>query len=116
MNDIEKEEIHKKRENKMKFKVRYGLGGGFGGLDTGDEEIVEASNLEEATILAWDFACEYYDQYGGILRSIEDIVEEEEVSLSEAEEIWNDERESWLEYEAIPIEDDIWGINELINL
>jgi hypothetical protein len=46
-----------------------------------------------------------YDGLHG-LRSVDQIVEEDEVDEDEAYEIWREERESWLEYQAIPIVDE----------
>ncbi|WP_091020628.1 MULTISPECIES: hypothetical protein [Paenibacillus] len=80
------------------FKIYAGLGGGFGGANY---ECTEQFNNEgEAEKFAWSKACEHYESYAGSngLRSIEDITEEEEVGEEEAEEIYNEERENWLDY------------------
>lgn len=83
------------------FQIRYGLGGGFGGA--GDwEDCEEAKTLEQADKIAYEYACQDYDSYDGLhgLRDIEQIMEEDRVDEDEAEQIWRDERESWLDYEA----------------
>lgn len=88
-----------------KFEIRYGLGGGFGGCESNDWEEIEAENEERATDEAYTAACEEYDRYDGMhgLRSVSQIMEEEDVNESDAEEIWTEERESWLDYEVRPV-------------
>jgi hypothetical protein len=70
----------------------------------GDEDykIVSARNLDEAITEAWVLACETFDGYAGMhgIREIEEIMEEERVSEKDAEMIYQDERESYLDYEA----------------
>jgi hypothetical protein len=93
---------------KMRYQIRYGLGGGFGGA--GEWEEIEAEDLDAAEQEAYYAACETYENYSGMygLRSVEEILEElievegwEADGLDEAaEETYNEERESWLDYEA----------------
>lgn len=89
-----------------KFEIRYALGGGFGGVKNEDWEEIEADNLDQAEKIAWELACEVYNSYEGLygLRTINKIMEEDECSEKEAKEIWIEERESWLSYEAKPLE------------
>lgn len=84
------------------FLIRYALGGGFGGCDNEEWEEIEAEDLEAALREAYRRACEVYESYEGLhgLRDEADIAEEENVSAEEAREIYIDERESWLDYEA----------------
>ncbi len=86
----------------MRFKIKYGLGGGFGGAN--NEEIIEAENQADADKIAYEACCEHYEVYVGMygLRDIPQIIEEDEVSEDKAFEIFNDERESWLDYYAEP--------------
>lgn len=86
----------------MKFRIRYALGGGFGGCENKEWEEIEAYDLEEANKIAWCDACEEYDSYAGMygIRNIDDIMEEDEETEEEAEITYNDDRESWIEYEA----------------
>lgn len=81
-----------------KFKIQWGLGGGFGGL--GECEIIEAENEDAASVEAWQNACEEYDSMVGMhgLRSVEEIMEEEGFSEYDAQMTYADERESWLDY------------------
>jgi hypothetical protein len=84
----------------MKYIIKYGLGGGFGGAS--DEEVLEFDNYDQAIDFAWEKACEIYDQYDGLhgLRTVHDIMEEDGLDEGEAYETWKEERESWLEYSA----------------
>jgi hypothetical protein len=88
-----------------KFKVFYGLGGGFGGA-TEDDEIYEFANKDEAIEFAREKACEEYDDHAGLhgLRSIEEIMEEEGLDEDEAIAEYKEERESWLDYEVEEIQ------------
>lgn len=85
-----------------KWFISYGLGGGFGGAD--NFEVIEAESEDEARLYAWQMACEDYEQYVGLhgLRTIGEIMEEDDVDEEEAEQIYNEEKESWLDYSAEP--------------
>jgi len=89
-----------------RFIIGYGLGGGFGGIH--NYEVVEATDLEDAETQAYDKACEEYQQYDGMygLRDLDAIMEEDDVDEEEAEEVWNEEREGWLDYVAYPYSDE----------
>lgn len=82
--------------------IGWGLSGGFGGIQ--NYEVIEASSVQEAENDAYQRAIEEYENYSGYhgLRSVDDIIEEDGVDESEAEEIYNEERESWLDYVAYP--------------
>lgn len=84
------------------FIINHGLGGGFGGAN--NYEVIETGNLEEAEKWAYENACEDYESYLGLygLRDIEQIMEEEECEEEEADEIMREEREGWIEYNAVP--------------
>jgi len=85
-----------------KWFISYGLGGGFGGAS--NFEIINAKNEEEASIYAWEKACQDYESYAGSngLRTEDEIMEEDNVDQETAEEMYNEERESWLDYSAEP--------------
>jgi hypothetical protein len=86
----------------MKYKITYGLGGGFGGADP-DGEIIFALSLENAEHEAYERAKEEYESYGGMhgLLTVESVMEEdEELTEDEAQEVVNDDMESWLDYSA----------------
>ena len=90
-------------ENKFEglFIIGYGLGGGFGG--SRNFEVVQVDNQDEAEQYAFESACEEYDRYAGMhgLRSVGQIMTEEGIEdEDEAQEIYNEERESWLTYSA----------------
>jgi len=82
-----------------KYKVFSGLGGGFGGARD-NEEIYEFDNENEAIDYAYELAKEEYESYAGLhgLRDIKDIMDEDGVDEEEAEEIFCEERENWLDY------------------
>jgi len=85
------------------FVIGYGLAGGFGGQH--NFIVVEAKNLEDAENQAYEMCCEHYEEYSGTngLRDIGEIMEEEGIdNEDEALEVFNDERESWLDYSAVP--------------
>ena len=93
-----------KTENKFEglYIIGFGLSGGFGGMRYFD--VVQADNQEQADNYAWEAACEHYNSYVGSngLRDIGEIMEEDDVEEDEAEEIFNEEREGWLDYSAVP--------------
>lgn len=90
----------------MKFKIFAGLGGGFGGASY--EGTFDYSNEQEAYDDAYSRAIECYGSYEGMhgLRSIEDIMDEDGVDEEEAEEIYSEERESWLDYWVEQVDSD----------
>lgn len=87
----------------MKYKIRYGLGGGLARTVT--EEIVEASNLDAAIEWAYESACEAYESYSYATgqRSVDEIMSSDGVGEEEAEEIWSEDRERWLVYGAVEV-------------
>lgn len=82
--------------------IGWGLSGGFGGIN--NYEVISEDSLEKAEMVAYYKAVEEYEQYSGMhgLRSVEDIMDEDGVDSDEAEEIYNEEREGWLDYSAKP--------------
>jgi len=88
-------------ENNL-FIIGYGLSGGFGGIH--DYEVIEAVDENEAEDCAYQAAVEYYENYVGSngLRTVEEIMEEDDLDEESAEEEFNEERESWIEYVSMP--------------
>lgn len=96
----------------MKYNIYAGLGGSFGGATyrgTGDFKSKEAA--EQA---AYEAAVEEYEMYEG-LHGILDWYEvaennnldpEDENDESEIDELYNEEKESWMEYYAVLTEED----------
>lgn len=85
------------------FIIGSGLGGGFGGQK--NFEVIEANSLEDAEKWAWENACDEYESYAGMygLRDINQIMEEDGIEdENEANEVFEEERESWLDYSAKP--------------
>lgn len=91
-----------KREVKIEnlYIIGWGLGGSFGGIQ--NYEVIEADSLEEAEKEAYYSACEEYEMYSNHFTQIDEIMNEEGVDEQEAVEIYEEERESWLEYSAQP--------------
>ena len=92
-----KKEIDYESKEIKKWAIFQGLNGGFGGADF---ECFETCTYEEAQSIAYEKACDSYESYVGIggLRELSTIMEEDEVEEEEAEQIYNEEREGWLEY------------------
>jgi hypothetical protein len=84
----------------MIYEIKYALGGGFGGIKNKDWEEIEAESLKEANEKAYGRACEEYESYvgGNGLRSVAEIIEQDGVDEEEAEIMFNEERDSWLDY------------------
>lgn len=82
------------------YKIYYGLGGGFGGAENNEPEFARLPDKETAENLAYELACDEYESYAGLhgLRDYDQIMEEEECDEVTAEEIFREERESWLDY------------------
>lgn len=79
------------------WELYAGLGGGFGGANYTRDFV---GTYEEAMREAELDAISEYESYEGLygIRSIEDIMEEDGLDEEEAEVVYNDERESWLDY------------------
>lgn len=74
---------------------------GYSGLgDFWYYEIINAENDEDASYCAWEEACNKYEDYLGLhgIRDISEIMEEEDCSEEDANEIFNNDRESWIDY------------------
>ena len=84
------------------FIINYGLGGGFGCAN--NYEVIQTADLEDAEKWAFETACEDYDNYAGMygLRSESQIMEEDECDEEEARYTYEEEREGWIEYSAVP--------------
>lgn len=91
----------------VRYKIWGALGGGFGGTANTTPETIEfldlgdkAKNDEFAELQAYESALEEYEHHAGMqgLRSLSDIMDEEGVDEATAEDIYNEERESWLDY------------------
>ena len=91
-------------EESGKWAIFAGLGGGFGGATF--KEVVECSR-EEAEKQAYYSAVEDYDNHSGMngLRDTSDIMEEDSCEEDEAEQIYNEEREGWLDYYVEPFDE-----------
>jgi hypothetical protein len=80
-----------KGENNLKFLVKHALGGGFGGCEREDGEVIDCESEDEAYDYAFDAACQDYDSYDGMhgLRSVDMIMDEDGIDdYDYAYEIW----------------------------
>lgn len=92
------------------YKLYAGLGGGFGGAEY--QDTVECASLADAEMGAYELACEIYWSYSGMygLPSYSDIEADpeayglDEYSDEAAEEILQEDLESWIEYYAEEVE------------
>lgn len=80
------------------YKLYVGLGGGFGGATY--QQTIECKDEQTALDWAYEDACQEYESYAGLhgLRDIDDIIEEDGVDEDGACEIYEEEREGWLDY------------------
>jgi len=85
----------------QKWDIFAGLGGGFGGANY---MRTETCTKNDAETCAYEDACDEYESYAGMhgIRSHSDIMDEDGVDEEEADEIYNEERESWLDYYVKP--------------
>jgi len=94
----------------MKFKIYYASGIGGDQIDYGDSppETGNFKNRDEAIEYAWEMACQEYDSYAGLhgIRTPEEIMDDEDVDEKEAEEVYREERENVIEYDAKLVADD----------
>ena len=90
-----------------KYNIYYGLAGGFGGAQLMEPK-EEFEDIEQAGIYAWEMACEDFDSCVGNngLRDIDEIMEDDEVEEADAQQIYEDERDGWLEYWAVEVDED----------
>ena len=94
-----------------KYKCWYGLNGSFGGAR--DYEIEEFDSGDRAIEYAYNLACEEYSKYEGtnFMRTFGQILEEENLDddvledIRKAQDIYESEREEWLEYRIELIEE-----------
>lgn len=84
--------------------VRYGLSG-TGGANI--EEVIDAPNLDQANLIAYEMACEVYDSYDRIhhIGATRENIREEYPDYSDEiiDQMWVDYRKSFLEYSAEPL-------------
>jgi hypothetical protein len=104
----------------MRYNIYAGLGGGFGGATyrgTGN-----FNSRDSAEKMAYQYAVEEYEMYEGLhgIRSWADIADEEGLDYEEDEyeinEMYDDERESWMEYYAVLTEEDDLEGEEITGL
>ena len=79
-------------------------------LEDQDWQTVDVKDLDAAQVEAWQLACENHDNWEGMhgLCSVDDFMEEDDtLSREDAEQMYRDDRESNINYEARPIEEEV---------
>lgn len=105
-----------------RYNIYAGLGGSFGGAQY--QYTTDCENDDAASELAYQAAIEEYEQYEGLhgIKSWsdcqEDIAEEddipvEEVSNDYVDEVYSEERDTWLDFYAVPTDEDTLDPEEL---
>ena len=111
------------------YNIYSGLGGSFGGAQYQFTGLYETQ--EEAEDDAFQSACENYEQYEGLhglpgwgdaveayCNSLgidpDDFDEDDDEALQEVEEYYDEARESWLSYYAVPTDEDSIDQDDLI--
>lgn len=105
-----------------RYNIYAGLGGSFGGAQY--QYTTDCKDEDEASDLAYQAAIEEYESYEG-LHGIktwddcrDDIAEEddvlpEEVSDDAVDVMYNEERENWIDFYAVPTDEDTLDPAEL---
>ena len=100
----------KSTKKKVKYCIKGALNGSFGGTKDLQGEIIEFNdlgsddaNFEYAEKQAYQVAIDVYESYEGRynIHTVQEIMEKDGVNETEAEQIYIEEREEWLEYDAI---------------
>lgn len=89
--------------DKMKtFWIRVGLAGSFGGCENNDWQEVECIDRDQAYKDAWHMAVEKYQEYEGYggLDSIDSFMEEADGDEEDAQMLYMENVESWIDYEV----------------
>lgn len=105
-----------------RYNIYAGLGGGFGGATY--QYTADCKDKDEASDLAYQAAIEEYESYEGLhgIKTWEDcrddIAEEddvlpEEVSDDAVDVMYNEERENWIDFYAVPTDEDTLDPAEL---
>lgn len=114
--------MEEKKELK-EFNIYEGLGGGFGGADY--HSTILAESQQEAEEYAYALACETFESYEGErgLRSWYECAGDLDIDpnttdpdeIATVNEEYEDERETWIDYYAIPTEEDDIPEDELVR-
>lgn len=90
----------------MLYKLFYGLNGGFGGAI--NCQVDDCDSKEEAEDNARQLAYEDFEGYNGMygLKTVEEIMEDEDCDEDYAQTLWTDGREDWIEYGVKPCDSD----------
>jgi hypothetical protein len=92
----------------MKYKIYAGLCGGFGGAQYIKTE--EFSCEDYALLEAYTEACDCYDscaRQNGLFNEVDALEENPELSEEDLNDMYVDDRESWIDYWVEETEDNI---------
>lgn len=78
-----------------KFKITYGVGGGYNDIQ---EEVIEAKDLDAARAIAYEMAQDVFDIYGIYDNEVEFAKEDDNEPVD-----YNECLESWIDYNAVPL-------------
>lgn len=114
--------MEEKKELK-EFNIYEGLGGGFGGASY--HSTILAESQQEADEYAYTLACETFESYEGErgVRSWYDCAVDLDIDpnttdpdeMATVNEEYEDERETWISYYAIPTKEDDIPEDELVR-
>lgn len=79
----------------MKYLLQYGVGGGFN--DTENYRVEDFDSQAGADMRAYELACDTFDSYDLSQYGIDEDADDEEI---------NEKRESWIDYSAIPYDEE----------
>ena len=85
------------QNNQGEWVIFAGLSGGFGGAN---EQGIWSGDKSEAESESYRMAVEEYEGMEGMhgLRTVEEIMEEDQLEADDAQYEYNEEREGWLDY------------------
>lgn len=88
-----------------RYKLTYGLGGG---MNTIESHVEDFNTQEQADEQAYQLAVDDYESYAGMhgLMDYDEALAEAEGDEDDAQDIYNESREGWLEYHAELVPDD----------
>ena len=89
--------MSKQNRRLPRFIIRFSVG-----MGDEDHKIISAHDLTSAIDYAYEEACQMYEAYDGMHgnQSVEEIMQEEKICGTDAFQIWRENRENVLEYDA----------------
>lgn len=87
----------------MRYRIKYGLGGGFGGLRNCDWEEIDTDTLEHAWEWAEESARDVYESYAGsngLFNEREALEDNPELTEEDLMDMYQEDVDSWIVYIA----------------